>query len=352
MLKLIVIVILLLPATAACLAYIVPTLVGMLPRRRSSAQPTHSFLILIPAHNEQHSLPTTLQSLAVLDYPPELVRVVVVADNCTDNTAAVARWGGAACLVRHDPAHRGAGHAVAFGLERIKREPPDVVLILDADSRLNPEALRELDACFAQGADVVQCAVRSTNADAGPVASVAAVEATLDAGRARGLDRLGLSAPLLGTGMVFRHVVFYRAPWNATGPNRYQECARQLRKAGVRVRRCYEAVVSRQTPPALDELRRQRRRWRAAGALLYGAFASVVSMMLGEILWPAVLTVLAAPFYLRAMLRVRLSQRFAKHGVEAPGLVVQQSSLTFPKVGRLDRGDRECSACDNERQAA
>lgn len=94
----------LVPATAACLSYGVPTLLGIVPRRRwVSDNPTHAFAVLIPAHNEQFSLPASLESLAVLDYPPELVRVFVVADNCTDHTAAVARWGGAVCLVRNDP---------------------------------------------------------------------------------------------------------------------------------------------------------------------------------------------------------------------------------------------------------
>ncbi len=165
----IVVLTLLVPATVACLAYLIPTFVGLLPRRqRKVTAPTHSFVILIPAHNEQSTLPETLQSLAVLDYPPELVRVYVVADNCTDRTATIARWGGAVCLVRSDTRKRGKGHAVAFGLEWANKEVPDIVLILDADCRLNAMALRELDAAFANGADVVQCAVRSINADDGP----------------------------------------------------------------------------------------------------------------------------------------------------------------------------------------
>src|SRR5205823_13036076 len=92
-------------ATAACLAHCVPTLVGLLPkRRRRASPPAHSFAVLIPAHDEETTLPATLRSLAVLDYPPALARVRVVADNCTDGTAAVARAAGAACVVRNDRA--------------------------------------------------------------------------------------------------------------------------------------------------------------------------------------------------------------------------------------------------------
>src|SRR5262249_22119929 len=151
-----------------------------------------------------------LKSLEILDYPPELVRVYVVADNCSDRTAALAREGGALCFVRIDSVRRGKGYAIAFGLERVLKAGPDVVLILDADCQLHPESLRDLDAAFAAGAEAVQCAVRSRNADAGPAGYVAAVGAAVDEAVAIGQDRLGLSVGLRGTGMAFRREVLER----------------------------------------------------------------------------------------------------------------------------------------------
>src|SRR5690348_15340916 len=92
----------LVPATVACLGYLVPTLAGLFRRRTPPRAPTHTFAILVPAHNEELTLPAALQSLAVLDYPPELMRVCVVADNCTDGTASVAREAGSECIERND----------------------------------------------------------------------------------------------------------------------------------------------------------------------------------------------------------------------------------------------------------
>ena len=106
------------PATAACLYYLVLTTLGWQARRTSSnpGPPRHTFAVLIPAHNEELSLTAAVRSVQSSDYPPEKVRVLVVADNCTDGTADVARSLGAECLERTDPVNRGKGYALALGI--------------------------------------------------------------------------------------------------------------------------------------------------------------------------------------------------------------------------------------------
>ena len=357
---LVVVLALLVPATMACLAYLLPTLVGLLPRReRRVSVPTHSFVILIPAHNEQSMLPATLQSLAVLDYPPELVRVYVVADNCTDRTATIARWGGAVCVVRSDAANRGKGHAVAFGLDWIDRELPDIVLILDADCRLNSSALRELDAAFANGADAVQCAVRSDNADEGPGGYVAAVGAAVDEGLAKGLDRLGLSVRLRGTGMAFRRTVLHRVPWTAFGLTEDVEYGRLLRAADVRVKHCGKAVVSCEAPAAVAELCRQRRRWRAAGilaskplVLVHLVAAAIVAVALGYVVWPTVLLLLTGALYLRAVWAIGLARKRTGLMLHSPGIVLRLGWLALAGLVRRDGISWERTSRSTENQAA
>jgi cellulose synthase/poly-beta-1,6-N-acetylglucosamine synthase-like glycosyltransferase len=351
---------LLVPATMACLAYVLPTLVGLLPRRkRENATPIHSFAILIPAHNEEAMLPAALQSLAVLDYPPELIRVFVVADNCTDRTATLARWGGAVCLVRKDQVNRGKGHAIAFGLEWVQRELPDIVLVLDADCRLNPNALRELDAEFSNGADAVQCAVRSENADDGSGGYVAAVGAIVDEGQARGLDRLGLSVPLRGTGMAFRRVVLRHVPWTAFGLAEDVEYGRHLRRARIRVRHCGKAVVLCQAPTPTAELCRQRRRWRAAGilgskplVLVHLVIATLVATFLSYAVWSAALVLLTGSLYLRAAWVVGLARRRTRAMVRSPGLVLRLGWLTLAGMVRRDSIGWERTRRGNEQRAA
>ncbi|MBX9623522.1 MAG: glycosyltransferase family 2 protein, partial [Gemmataceae bacterium] len=229
----------LVPATAGVLAFAALTLAGLFPRRaRLPAAPTHSFAVLIPARDEEAALPAALRAVAAQDYPSQLVRVVVVADNCGDGTAAVARELGAEVVVRDDIGRPGKGYAVAAGLDAVLPTRPDIVLMLDADGTLNPTALRELDAAFAAGAEAVQSAVRFGNPDSGPGAYAAAVGAAVDDTLAAGRGRLGLSVPLRGMGMAFRADVPRRVPWAAFGVAEDAEYARQLRRAGVRVGYC------------------------------------------------------------------------------------------------------------------
>jgi cellulose synthase/poly-beta-1,6-N-acetylglucosamine synthase-like glycosyltransferase len=337
MVELAVCLIFLLPATAACLYYLVPTAVGLRGKHatRRRGKPRHSFAVLIPAHDEQTTLPATLRSVARLDYPPDKLRVVVVADNCTDRTAEVAAAAGVGHLVRSDPDRRGKGYAIAFGLERVLKEKPDAVVILDADCELNPEALRAIDGALSAGADAVQAAVRSRNAN-GTTGYVAAVGSAIDRAVAAGFDRLGLSVPLRGTGMAFRRSALERVPWEAFGPVEDMEYADRLWAAGVHVRFAGGAVVSCDAPAA--GLWTQRRRWRSAvrgrlvrsKPLVLGHLAVTAAVAAGSgltfaVVWAAVLVALSAGIYLRAVVEVGWSVRL----LVAPGIVVRLGWLTL-----------------------
>lgn len=345
-------------ATLAALGYLVPTLVGLRPRRGSPSAPTHTFTILVPAHNEEASLPRTLASLATQDYPPKRVRVCVVADNCTDRTAAVAREFGADCVERTDPERRGKGFALAFGFARVLRTAPDVVLVLDADCELTPGALRALDNRFVVGAEVAQTAVRSANADAGPAGFVAAVGAAFDAGTAAGWDALGFSVPLRGTGMAFRREVLERVPWDAFGAVEDAEYSARLRRAGVRVRYCPGAEVSCEAPPSVAELCQQRRRWRGAGllaskplVLAYVGVAVVTGFACGFELWPAALLATFAGLYLRAMWCVGITRARFGSLVRAPGVVARLGLVTLAGVFRTSVWDHAPRAAGARRSA-
>ena len=329
----------LVPATVACLGYFVPTLAGRMRRRTRFRAPTHAFTILVPAHDEEHTLPAALRSLAVLDYPPELVRVCVVADNCADRTAAVAREAGAECLERHDPAKRGKGYALAFGLAHALKQNPDAVLILDADCELSPGALRAIDAMFATGADAVQAAVRSRNADDGPAGFVAAVGTEFDDATAAGWDRLGFSVALRGTGMAFRRELLERVPWDAFGLVEDAEYGSRLKRAGVCVRYCGGAEVLSEAPPSVADMCKQRRRWRAAGMLVskplvlaHLALSVLASGACGFILWPAVLATAFALLYLRAVCAVGLTRRRFGSLLRSPVVVVRLGWVTLAGV--------------------
>ena len=332
----------LVPATVAGLGYLVPTLAGLFRRHTPARTPTHTFAVLIPAHNEEHTLPAALRSLMVLDYPPELVRVYVVADNCTDGTAEVARAAGAECVVRADPARHGKGYALAFGLEHVLKTSPDAVLVLDADCELNPRrSAEQLDAAFAAGAEVVQAAVRSRNADDGPAGLVAAVGAAFDDATAAGRDRLGFSVPLRGTGMAFRREVLERIPWTAFGLVEDVEYGTRLKRAGVRVRYCGGAEVASDAPPSVADLCRQRRRWRGAGllaskplVLAHLALTVAASTTCGFLVWPAALVAMFAGLYLRAVLAVGVTRKRFGLLLRSPVVVLRLGCVTLAGVVR------------------
>src|SRR5690606_18431776 len=97
---------------------------------------------LVPAHDESPGIATVVAQLRSELGPRD--RLVVIADNCTDDTAELARAGGAEVLERRDPERRGKGYALSFGAEHLKSAPPDVVVIMDADCRVQRGTLRAL----------------------------------------------------------------------------------------------------------------------------------------------------------------------------------------------------------------
>jgi len=325
---------LLAPATAVAATQAALAALGRFPRRRRLPQPTPlppTFVVLIPAHDEEATLPTAVRSVAEQDYPPERVRVVVVADNCTDATDAVAAGEGARVVVRADATHRGKGYAIAAGLDALRDEAFDVVLILDADCTLNPSALRALAATLASGADVVQASLRSRNADAGPGGFVAAVGSGVDAAVAAGRERLGIAGRLRGTGMAFRRWALERVRWATASPVEDAEYDRQLRRAGVRVSYCPEAEVTAAAPPRLAELCRQRRRWAAAGpagskplALALVAAAVFAALVTGQFVgWAVVLAALVVGVYGAAAAEVGFTRRRLGVALAAPAVVMR-----------------------------
>src|SRR5262249_34357078 len=153
-------------------------------------------------HDEEHQVAATIRSLQATAYPPARRRIVVVADNCTDATAQVARAAGADVLERHDPARRGKGHALAWAFPWILEDPRvDAVCIVDADCEVSANLLQALSGRLRAGADAAQAryVVSDPTASTGAALRWAGF-ALFNVLRPRGRDRLGMSAGMLGTG--------------------------------------------------------------------------------------------------------------------------------------------------------
>jgi cellulose synthase/poly-beta-1,6-N-acetylglucosamine synthase-like glycosyltransferase len=164
---------------------------------------SHRTAVLIPAHNEGAGILSTIQDVQAELGPND--RILVVADNCTDDTAAIAQAAGVEVTVRADPARRGKGYALEFGVRHLGLNPPDVVVIMDADCRLSQNALRLLsDSAMASGRPVqsLYLMLAPENAPAGSGVNLFAWRVR-NWIRPLGLELFGLPIQLFGTGMAF-----------------------------------------------------------------------------------------------------------------------------------------------------
>ncbi|NWF79384.1 MAG: glycosyltransferase family 2 protein [Chloroflexi bacterium] len=252
---------------AAIGAYLLLLTIAACCARRTTAPrqgpPTSRFVIMVPAHNEEKLLPHLLASCQALDYPRALFQVHVVADNCSDGTAAVARAAGASVHERCNTEQRGKGYALQWLLERLwaSGEPHDAVVIVDADSDLSPNFLRVMDARLVRGERVIQgyYAVRDPeHAASAAIRAVALI--VLHYVRPLGRMVLGGSAGLKGNGMVFAAELLRAHRWTASLTEDI-EYHMALILAGERAMFAPDAVVKAEMPGSLRAAQTQNERW-------------------------------------------------------------------------------------------
>lgn len=228
--------------------------------------PARRFAVLIPAHNEELVLGRLLTSLHALDYPRRLFDVYVVADNCADDTEAVAGGHGATVYARRDAARPGKGAALDWLINAIARTGRryDAYLILDADSVVSANALTALSARLAHGSPVIQTyytvlPLHGSRAESLRAAALALVHFARPAAK----TALGLSAGLKGNGMCFATTVIERFGWPSNGLAEDVEFHLTLVRAGLRVSFAPEVVVQGEMPSSLSDAGSQNMRWEA-----------------------------------------------------------------------------------------
>jgi cellulose synthase/poly-beta-1,6-N-acetylglucosamine synthase-like glycosyltransferase len=223
--------------------------------------------IIVPAHNEEAGLPATLKSLLACHDPPASADIVVVADNCTDSTAAIARSHGVTVLERHDTGRRGKGYALDHAFRHLADQERHgagytAYAVVDADTLVDPGFCQALTRAFAIGADACQCVYRVGNADANQrtrLQNIAFLAFNLL--RPAGRERLGLSAGILGTGFALRADVVRAVPYDSFSIVEDLEYHLRLVRAGYRVRFLRETAVWSDMPVSGAASRSQRARW-------------------------------------------------------------------------------------------
>ena len=245
-------------------AVLLVEVLAALPRRRlrevaASAPPRMA--VLIPAHDEEAQIGQTVRALRAELGPAD--RLLVVADNCLDRTAALAREAGAEVIERRSESERGKGYAISFGVVHLANDPPEVVVLVDADCSVVQGGLARL-AAAAQATGVAMQAdyVMTAPAGAAGLASINAF-AILVRNRVRplGLDRLAHACQLTGSGMAFPWSVLRDAP--AMRENLVEDLGLGLELAlrGHPPRLCSEVRVESELPSGAKAGLRQRRRW-------------------------------------------------------------------------------------------
>jgi cellulose synthase/poly-beta-1,6-N-acetylglucosamine synthase-like glycosyltransferase len=234
------------------------------PRPTSGAAPLDgrrpSLAVLVPAHNEEsgiaESLATVLPQLAEGD------RLLVVADNCSDATAAAACAAGAEVIERTSTL-RGKGYALGFGVDHLRARPPSAVVIVDADCHLAAGALDAL--------------MRSLAATNRPVQALYLMLAPSDAGLGRrmaqfawrvrnwarpaGWHRLGMPCQLMGTGMAFAWAMLQDARLANASIVEDMKLGIDLAVAGSAPVFCDAALVTSRFPDSVAASGTQRTRW-------------------------------------------------------------------------------------------
>lgn len=118
----------------------------------------HKFMAIIPAHNEEMVIKNLVESLTEQDYPKELYDIYVIADNCTDRTAEIAKEAGAIVLKRFDEQNKTKGHALNWFIKQKIEENADydALCVFDADNIVDKNFLKNMNKKLCQGEEVVQ----------------------------------------------------------------------------------------------------------------------------------------------------------------------------------------------------
>lgn len=220
-----------------------------------------SVAVLIPAHNESKGILPILE-----DVKPQLLsgdRLVVIADNCSDDTAAIAAVAGAAVIERHDPAKLGKGYALDFGLKRLSADPPAIVIFIDADCRLKEDSINLLTDLSAKKSRPAQALDLMTAPKGSPINYAVAEFAwrVKNWVRPLGLSALNLPCQLMGTGMAIPWEVVRSVDLASGSLVEDLRLGLDLALLGKSPLFCPAATVTSHFPSSPEGATSQRKRW-------------------------------------------------------------------------------------------
>lgn len=240
-----------------CIAALFPTR----PRSSSAKSTSPRLNVLIPAHNEEAGIGLTINAVSPQLKPDD--QIIVVADNCEDETASIARRAGAVVVERHNLNQRGKGFALDFGIQFMQDEPPDVVIIVDADCLVAPGSLNRLaQLAFSQRRPVQSVYLIESPPNPSPKAAISTLAIIVKNWvRLVGLHNLGMPCLLTGTGMAMPWQVIQHAPLASGNIVEDMNLGMDLAIAGYSPLFCPDAYVTSILPQKEQAAKQQRTRW-------------------------------------------------------------------------------------------
>ena len=224
----------------------------------------HRFMMIIPAHNEEKVVRELVESLQNLDYNKKLYDIYVIADNCTDNTAQIAKDAGAIVYERFDEKHKTKGYALQWFLQqKIEEDAPyDAFCIFDADNIVDKNFLKAMNKKLNQGEDVVQGYRDIKNpSDSWVTAGYALFYWTMNRFYHLARYNLGLSPLINGTGFMVKFDVVKPDGWQTKTLTEDIEFSLKRIIAGKKLGWATDAIVYDEQPVGFKQSWSQRSRW-------------------------------------------------------------------------------------------
>ena len=246
--------------------YLIISMFGWFKRKEKPKQyPLQTrFAILIAAHNEELVIQGLIRSLKQVNYPESLYDILVIADNCTDNTAQIARNLGVKVFERFDSVRRGKGYSLEWMFKQLfaMDEKYNAICILDANNLVSPNFFLEMNKQLCLGHQVIQGYLDSKNPHDSWISGNYSIAYWIS-NRLFQLPRhyLGLNCALGGTGFVMTTDVLKEIGWDATCLTEDLEFSMKLVGKGLKVAWAHEAIVCDEKPLKLMQSWRQRKHW-------------------------------------------------------------------------------------------
>ena len=241
------------------------------------AKAMHKFGIVIPARNEKDVIADTIKCILASDYPRDKFDIYVVADNCTDNTAELARAAGATVFERFDPdpKHHKAGYALKYLFEKIMEEHPgeyEAFIKFDADNLMERDYISRMNDAFDAGVKCARGYSNSKNIDQNVVTGISGLWYIRDCRFASNFrSAIGQGTMLGGAGMMFAAEIIEKHGWDCLSASDDTEFTmRRLNQDKIKTMYVKDAVVYEDQPATIKEtFKRYMRMARALNGLFY-----------------------------------------------------------------------------------